>query len=699
MNNFKSQLEYVKQNVNIKKYAEHTLTHAKQPRGSYVCPACNSGGHNSPSSDSALIIDEKNQHFHCFACGKDGDIFDLAGIVNNTDEVTEKLQIVADYAGIRLGMEMNQRTNYRPTQTASPSHGAKSNAKANATDAQKLTANRDKERSKMEQWQKDIQNEEINAPAVAYLKKRGFTLTDAVNHGVGYDKDRRRVIIPCKGNNFYHFDRAITDDTKIKHMKPKSDEVGAQPLYNSKALKEKCVLIVEGEFDALTLHVLGFDNVIMTGGGTACLQDVTERIKDQPVKPLFVLLFDTDEKGVQFSTDAVAALERVGAVAKDASKDIFTHGKDANEEFTADRDALKSNLTAYCAKALQTLEQDKKEAYRRTLERYNIVSLANSHRRIYTQEGISEPIRTGFNLLDKKLNGGLHAKQLITIGAISSCGKTSLCLQIAHNIAYQGLPALFVSIEQSAFELDAKLISMYTDVMEFESMVGIPYKELLHKDTSRLTNNKLQEQIRNAYENLDNNIQNRLHIMECESQPTVEKIREIVRHLAEHEQQTPVVIVDYLQLLAPANEREERRQGVDNNLTALKQLARDYNTPVVVISSINRGSYKGSVQFESFKESGNIEFSSDVVLGIEPRGLKAYEESIKEDETKRKRACKKFIEESKDKDVAELEVLILKNRNGKTDENEGTTLTFNKPCSHFNEFMRKLTYKQDIQAF
>ena len=693
MNDYKekltTQLKNVKSQVKIADYAEKTLRKAKAGN-KYVCPACNSGGHNLSSSNSAFSI--HGEKFYCHSCQKYGDIFDLAGYVNNTDDKTEQLKIVADFGHVRIEDIEDEVTNYRPTQTASPSHGAKENA----TDAQKLTANRDKERAKLEQWQKDIQNEAINAPAVAYLKKRGFTLTDAVTHGVGYDKDRRRVVIPCKGNNFYHFDRAIDEAAKVKHIKPKSDEVGAQPLYNSKALKEKCVLIVEGEFDALTLHVLGFNNVIMTGGGTACLQDVTERIKDQPVKPLFVLLFDTDEKGAQFGNDAVAALERIGAVAKDASKDIFIHGKDANEEFTADRDALKSNLTAYCEKALKTLEQDKKEAYRRTLERYNIVSLANSHQRIYTQEGIGEPIPTGFQTLDAKLNGGFHAKQLITIGAISSFGKTSLCLQIAHNIAANGTPVLFVSIEQSALEIDAKLLSMYTLLMEGGSTSATPYFKMLQKDPSRLTGKRAQ-QLECAINNLDRNLGDRLHVQECETRPTVAEIKEIATVLAEHEGIAPVVFVDYLQLLAPVNERDQERQIVDKNLTELKHIANTLNTPVIIISSFNRQSYNAPAEFTSFKESGAIEYSCDVVLGLQSANAKQADRAHTKKDDKRD-AVKRQNDESKNNDVTDVALTILKQRNGLCDTN-GIRFTFNKPYSCFNETGKPFELKQDIHIF
>jgi replicative DNA helicase len=60
---------------------------------------------------------------------------------------------------------------------------------------------------------------------------------------------------------------------------------------------------------------------------------------------------------------------------------------------------------------------------------------------------------------------------------------------------------------------------------------------------------------------------------------------------------------------------------------ALKQISRDFSIPVIGISSLNRASYSknnqnggqngaGKVALESFKESGAIEYSSDILIGL-----------------------------------------------------------------------------------
>ena len=60
-------------------------------------------------------------------------------------------------------------------------------------------------------------------------------------------------------------------------------------------------------------------------------------------------------------------------------------------------------------------------------------------------------ISTGFPHLDEKIDGGLRAG-LYVIGAISSLGKTSFCIQLADNIAKAGKPVLFVSLEMRLYD-------------------------------------------------------------------------------------------------------------------------------------------------------------------------------------------------------------------------------------------------------
>ena len=98
---------------------------------------------------------------------------------------------------------------------------------------------------------------------------------------------------------------------------------------------------------------------------------------------------------------------------------------------------------------------------------------------------------------------------------------------------------------------------------------------------------------------------------------TVEDIRETVQHHVNVMNCTPGVIVDYLQLLGSSSGNGAGRLTVEENVAALKKLSRDFNTPVIVISSLNRASYDKEIAFEAFCESSSIVYSCNLLIGLQ----------------------------------------------------------------------------------
>ena len=96
---------------------------------------------------------------------------------------------------------------------------------------------------------------------------------------------------------------------------------------------------------------------------------------------------------------------------------------------------------------------------------------------------------------------------------------------------------------------------------------------------------------------------------------------EIDKHIRLHGKK-PLVIVDYLQILEPLNDRLSEKQATDKNITELKRITRESEVPLIVISSFNRDGYNKEASFSSFKESGSIEYSGDVVIALELQKVK-----------------------------------------------------------------------------
>ena len=148
-------------------------------------------------------------------------------------------------------------------------------------------------------------------------------------------------------------------------------------------------------------------------------------------------------------------------------------------------------------------------------------------------------------------------------------------------------------------------------------------------------------------------------------------MKEIEQEVADHYeimQTIPLVVVDYLQLLAPLDVRASDKQNMDRATLELRRIARDYHCPVIVISSFNRSSYNQKVNFGSFKESGAIEYCADVVVGLQLEGVGQDDFDVDVEKAKNPRS---------------IEAVILKNRFGET----GGTIryTYNPALNYFRE--------------
>ena len=96
----------------------------------------------------------------------------------------------------------------------------------------------------------------------------------------------------------------------------------------------------------------------------------------------------------------------------------------------------------------------------------------------------------------------------------------------------------------------------------------------------------------------------------------VKEIRETVQNHVDITHNKPVIFIDYIQMLSSSSHMTDK-QAVDKNIMELKRISRDFDIPVIGISSFNRDSYNVSVNLASFKESGAIEYSSDVLMGLQ----------------------------------------------------------------------------------
>jgi len=227
---------------------------------------------------------------------------------------------------------------------------------------------------------------------------------------------------------------------------------------------------------------------------------------------------------------------------------------------------------------------------------------------------------TGFHGLDDAIGGGLETG-LCIVGGISSVGKTSLGLNVADNIAMSGTTVIFHSVEQSRHELIKKSISRHAAMCaEREGLSARDNAKSAKKLVGYPTFTELERRvIDTAIEDYGAYAGN-INIHEHSASDTIASVRKSVEDHINLIGKHPVVIVDYLQVLAMRERHSTDKQKVDKVVLELRQIARDFAIPVIVISSISRHAYKEVFAMESFKESGIIEYSSDVLIGMQLEG-------------------------------------------------------------------------------
>ena len=366
----------------------------------------------------------------------------------------------------------------------------------------------------------------------------------------------------------------------------------------------------------------------------------------------FLVSLDNDERGEKAARELMVELARRGIRARNVN--ISGSFKDPNEALVADRLSF--------IDAVRDAENYEEDEQRREQDEYLNSSVAGSMRMFLddVEHNSDSPLMsTGFRKLDDVLDGGLY-EGLYFIGAISSLGKTCFMYQISDNIARGGCDVLSIALEMSKSELMARSISRETfqlavskacpgtakTTREILSRRGRGVSGQGHRPFNE-TDLRIVSQAQSVYSSYGEHI----FISEGVGSIGVTQVREAVEKHIRLTGRVPVVFVDYLQLLAPANPRMTDKQAVDHAVLELKRISRDFRTPVVVISSFNRESYKNKVTMAAFKESGGIEFCSDVLIGLQLEGVEDKDFDV---------------DAAKQQNPRKVEAVILKNRNGPT---------------------------------
>lgn len=283
----------------------------------------------------------------------------------------------------------------------------------------------------------------------------------------------------------------------------------------------------------------------------------------------------------------------------------------------------------------------------------NSVAFAQQHLNYLKDHPEDDYIPTCFDNLNDALSGGLTAG-LYVIGAISSLGKTTFCLQLADNLSTHN-DVLYFSLEQSQTELITK--SLKRESYKFSFHDDYPNSALFKGAKYATLTNGQKKAIEDAYFRYSQKCIN-MYFFDDLRFNTIEEIIEIsVNHFKETGKK-PIIFIDYLQFLHTSENIKDTKRELDTIIQILKRFIKQNGLTVFLISSFNRASYKQNVDMTSFAGSGGIEFTADVLIGMQPKAF--HDANEKENGT-----LDVNINEEKNKEVREIEMVILKNRHGR----------------------------------
>jgi len=241
-------------------------------------------------------------------------------------------------------------------------------------------------------------------------------------------------------------------------------------------------------------------------------------------------------------------------------------------------------------------------------------------------------LSSGYDDLDS-LTQGFQKSDLIIIAGRPSMGKTALGLNISLNVIKQSkLPVLFFSLEMSKEQIMYRLLSIEASISQTRLKSGNLYQ------TDWVKLNKVI------------NVMSKFPLFIDDTPDlSIQDIKSKIKTILFEQAQIGLIIIDYLQLMQNSNSQQENRvQELSQITRALKNIARQFNIPIIALSQLSRNVETRMDKkpiLSDLRESGSIEQDADLVLML----YQNKESNLKQNENQ---------------DYYLTELIIAKQRNG-----------------------------------
>ena len=234
--------------------------------------------------------------------------------------------------------------------------------------------------------------------------------------------------------------------------------------------------------------------------------------------------------------------------------------------------------------------------------------------RVFDNDSKVPPMTTGIASYDKVLDGGYYPGTVNLLASIPGGGKTTLATQSATINAKNGTAVLFLSLEMPKDYLFNKIFARECYVQKSKN---IPVNKFnVNKEVN------FSEDEVNTIKSLDMSFLSNLTILDSTDLggTGLDDIKtEISKFCHKHHKQPILIIVDYVQEIT-VDKYEQERSKVTLAAREIRTLAQKFNSSVLLISSMNRESYRDyskPITKNALKDSGDLEYCATTITVIE----------------------------------------------------------------------------------
>ena len=312
----------------------------------------------------SFIVSPDKQIWHCFGCGKGGDIFSFVMEMEGASFI-EALRDLAPKAGVTLKKgsykESTQRNRLLDIlELSTRFYNAVLRESPQAKKAREYLNKRGLGEDAIQDWQIGYSPDSWDS-LIKVLSKKGYKEDELFLSGMTikrdkrpgyYDRFRDRIMFPISdvNGNIVAFSARISPEKEAEEKMGKYINSPQTSTYDKSNIlfgmdrakleikKQGYAILVEGQMDVLTAHVNGFTNVV-AASGTALTSQQTKLLKRYSNN--LILAFDMDTAGEQ-------AAERGIREAMSAEMNIkvmeLPDGKDPDDYIREDKDGFKERI-------------------------------------------------------------------------------------------------------------------------------------------------------------------------------------------------------------------------------------------------------------------------------------------------------------------------------------------------------------------